>query len=372
MKSGENLKFLIDTGSNKNYVQPKRIKSPILNEKPFIANSIGGNIQITHHSFFNPFDKNSNNKLKFFILPTLKSFDGIIGNDSLRDLKAIIHTDESFMTILENIKIPLKQHKSETINNLNLRTSHLSEPQIKKLHAIIQKCPNLFSDPDEKLTYTSTVKGEIRTTTDTPVYSKTYPYPMALKEVVETQVKELLEQGIIRPSRSPYNSPVWIVPKKMDASGQKKFRMVIDYRKLNSITISDKYPIPEITEVLSQLGKNKYFTIIDLKSGFHQIPLKASDVEKTAFSINNGKYEFLRLPFGLKNAPSIFQRTLDDILREHIGKRCYVYIDDIIIFGKSEEEQLKNIELVFTTLEKANMKIQLDKSEFLKEEIEFL
>jgi len=82
--------------------------------------------------------------------------------------------------------------------------------------------------------------------------------------------------------------------------------MVIDYRKLNKVTIVDKYPLPDINEVLAQLGNNKIFSVVDLKSGFHQIPLKESDIEKTAFSVNNGTYEFLRLPFGLKNATSIF------------------------------------------------------------------
>jgi len=94
--------------------------------------------------------------------------------------------------------------------------------------------------------------------------------------------------------------------KKADASGEKKYRMVIDYRKLNKVTIVDKYPLPDINEVLAQLGNNKIFSVVDLKSGFHQIPLKESDIEKTAFSVNNGTYEFLRLPFGLKNATSIF------------------------------------------------------------------
>jgi hypothetical protein len=117
------------------------------------------------------------------------------------------------------------------------------------------------------------------------------------------------------------------------------------------------------------LGDNKYFSVLDLKSGFHQIPLKEKDIEKTAFTINGGKFEFTRLPFGLKNSPSIFQRALDGILREHVGKICYVYIDHIIVFTRSENEHADKI---FVTLEKANMKVQMDKCEFFKEEVNFL
>lgn len=164
----------------------------------------------------------------------------------------------------------------------------MNETQKFQLDQTINEHPNLFTDPNKKLTFTSRVQGEIRTHSDSPIYSKPYPYPMALKSEVEKQINELLNDGIIRPSRSPYNAPVWIVPKKIDASGEKKYRMVIDYRKLNAVTVADRYPIPEINEVLANLGKNKYFTVIDLKSGFHQIHLKECDVEKTAFSVITG------------------------------------------------------------------------------------
>lgn len=193
-----------------------------------------------------------------------------------------------------------------------------------------------------------------------------------MKGEIEDQIEELLQNGIIRPSKSPYNSPVWVVPRKIDASEKKKYRMVIDYRKLNQITIADKYPIPEINEVLTNLGENKYFSVLDLKSGFHQIHIRESDIEKTAFSINNGKYEFLRLPFGTKNGPEIFQRVLEDILRNCIGKICYVYIDEIIVFGKDEEEHFKNVGTIFKTLEDANVKHSIRQMRVLRSEVEFL
>lgn len=351
---------MVDTGSNKNYRQPQLAKKKIQNNKIFFANSVGGKIEITHHTYVNLFNL-PNINLKFYLLPSLVSFHAILGNDSLKELSAVIHTKENFMTINDSFKIRLRQLFSQDVNHVPIRNEHMNNFQKQAMSSIVHQNNDLFSDPNEKLTYTTKIVASIRTNSNEPVYTKYYPYPMSLKG-----------EPSRRPSRSPYNSPIWIVPKKQDASLEKKYRLVIDYRKLNSTTIADRYPIPDINEVLSQLGKNSLFSVIDLKSGFHQIPLKESDIEKTAFSVKNGKYEFTRLPFGLKNAPAIFQRTLDDILRKLIGKICYVYIDDIIIFSKDEETHAQNIREVFETLREANMKVQIDKCEFFKKEIEFL
>lgn len=370
-RDGKTLDFLLDTGSSKNYIRPTLVLRPKLNDNRFSVKSVGGDVEVSHHTLLNMFGVNDV-PLKFFLLPGLVSFDGILGNDSLKELSAVIHTSEDYFQVRGGKKIAIRQRISQNVNSLELEADHLSLSQRSSLNNIARQHRNLFSDPDERLTYTSVVVGEIRTENESPIYTRSYPYPMALKDVVEEEIRRLLRDGIIRPSRSPYNSPIWVVPKKEDSSGRKKYRLVVDFRKLNAVTIPDKYPIPEVTEVLSNLGGNQYFTVIDLKSGFHQIPLREEDRQKTAFSINNGKYEFTRLPFGLRNAPAIFQRTLDDILRELIGKICFVYIDDIIIFGKDEKSHAENIKKVFQTLESANMKIQLDKCSFFKQEVEFL
>ena len=156
-------------------------------------------------------------------------------------------------------------------------------------------------------------------------------------------------------------------PKKgINDDGTPKQRMVIDYKQFNEITISDKHPIPDTNVILSNLGEAKYFSTIDLESGFHQIHMQETDIEKTAFSINNGKYEYIRMPFGLKSASSIFQRPMDNILREYVGKFCHIYIDDIIVFSKTLAEHSQQLEIITDTLKRANMKISLEKCHFYK------
>lgn len=366
------LKVLVDTGSNKNYIHPRFTKIYHNVNKPFTVSSVGGDIQINRYSqgkFFLPY---SDVVTKFYHMEQLKTFDAVVGHDTLKELKAIINIAKEKIILPNNFEIPLLQYQFQQVNKIQIRDNHLNDAEKNMLNTFLIEFQDLFQPPDEKLPFTTRINANIRTTDENPVYSKSYPYPEALKNEVTKQIDKLLNDGIIRPSHSPYNSPVWIVPKKLDASGQKKFRMVIDYRKINSKTVSDRYPIPETSAVLANLGKNKYYTTLDLASGFHQIPMADQDIEKTAFSVNNGKYEFVRLPFGLKNAPSIFQRVMDDVLREHIGKICYVYIDDIIIFSSTIDEHLKNLRTIFETLRKANFKIQPDKSEFLKTEVEFL
>lgn len=297
----------------------------------------------------------------------------------------IVSSDQSNFP-KENIKLGLFVHNFETIepekNNKRkfsikeleclIRMNHMSQLEKEKITEIIAKNQNILLKPDEKLTCVKDTEHEIFTTDNKPVYTKSYRYPHHFKKDVEEQVKDMLENGVISNSTSPYNSPIWVVPKKVDASGKRKVRLVIDFRKLNEKTISDKFPIPQIEDILDHLGKCQYFTTLDMKSGFHQIAMSLKDKIKTAFSTESGHYEFNRMPFGLKNAPATFQRMMNNILAGLIGKTCFVYLDDIIVFGTSLENHLKNLQLVLERLENSNLKIQLDKCEFLKRETEFL
>jgi len=164
-----------------------------------------------------------------------------------------------------------------------------------------------------------------------------------------------------------------VVDKKgTDEAGNQNRRLVIDFRKLNERTIPDKYPMPDICMILGNLGKAKFFTTLDVKSGYHQIILAENYREKTAFSVSGGKYEFKRLPFGLRNAASIFQIAIDDILREQIGKTCYVYVDDVIIFSENENAHVKHVDWVLKTISDANMRFSVKKSSFFKKRVNFL
>ena len=158
----------------------------------------------------------------------------------------------------------------------------------------------------------------------------------------------------------------------MDNSGKKKFRIVIDYRKLNEVSIDDKFPLPNIDSILDKLGRAQYFTTLDLAKGYHQILIKKADKKKTAFVTPHGLYEFNRMPFGLKNAPATFQRLMNEILRDYINKTCVVYLDDILIFSTTLQEHIIAITNIFKILKSKRLKIQVDICNFMKKETEFL
>lgn len=260
----------------------------------------------------------------------------------------------------------------ETAISNFIRMDHLSKMEKQELIKTVLRNQAVLLKADEKLTATTAIKHQIHTSDEKPTYTKSYRYPHHFKRDVEEQISEMLRNGIISHSTSPYSSPIWVVPKKLDASGKRKVRVVIDYRKLNDKTIDDKFPIPQIEDILDSLGKSVYFTTLDLKSGFHQIEMDPSHKAKTAFSTDQGHFEFTRMPFGLKNAPATFQRAMNNILHDFIGAICYVYLDDIIIVGYNLKNHIENVNKILKRLSEFNLKIQLDKCEFLKRETEFL
>jgi hypothetical protein len=179
--------------------------------------------------------------------------------------------------------------------------------------------------------------------------------PSELDEL-KKQLAHLLEMGFIRPSRSPYGSPMLFVRKK-DGS----LRMCIDYRLLNKITIKNKYPLPRVDELLSRVAGAKYYTKLDLQSGYHQLRMDEEDLEKTAFRTRYGSYEFLVLPFGLTNAPSTFMNMMTDILSPHLDTSCVSFLDDALIYSNSLEEHQVHVRQILAILRQNKLFVKLDK-----------
>jgi hypothetical protein len=190
--------------------------------------------------------------------------------------------------------------------------------------------------------------------------------PAELKEI-ETQVADLLEKGFIEPSSSPYGAPVLFVKKK-DGT----LRMVIDYRALNKITIKNKYPLPRIDDLLDRLGGAKYFTSLDLTSGYHQIRINSDDVPKTAFRTPLGHFQFKVLSFGLTNAPATFQTVMNSVFAPLLGRSVVVYLDDILIYSKTAEEHFAHLRQVLQILRHEKLFAKMKKCTFFEKETHFL
>nr|XP_027192748.1 uncharacterized protein LOC113787770 [Cicer arietinum] len=195
------------------------------------------------------------------------------------------------------------------------------------------------------------------------------PYRMSTLELEELkkQLEDLLEKGFIRPNVSPWGAPVLLVKKK-DGS----MRLCVDYRKLNQVTIKNKYPLPRIDDLLDQLRGASIFSKIDLRSGYHQIRVKSEDIPKTAFRTRYGHYEYVVMPFGVTNAPAIFMDYMNRIFRPFLDKFVVVFIDDILIYSKSVDGHEKHVRMVLQVLRDNKLYAKPEKFEFWLDEVKFL
>ncbi|GBG91302.1 hypothetical protein CBR_g52188 [Chara braunii] len=227
-----------------------------------------------------------------------------------------------------------------------------------EIETIVAKYPDLFEQP------TGVVDREVVHAIEIIPGSKTPKgriYRMASAELDELrwQLKELTEKGWIRPSTSPFGSPVLFVPKKGGT-----LRMCIDYRGLNAITVKNAEALPRIDNLLDRVQGYKYYTKIDLKSGYHQIAIRPEDQHKTAFQTRYSLYEFVVMPFGLCNASGTFQHAMNRIFHDYLDKFVVVYLDDILIFSRSVEEHAQHVDTVLSLLRQHKYKINVEKCEF--------
>ena len=243
----------------------------------------------------------------------------------------------------------------------------LTKEQEKKLGKLIERNQDIFSKDDYDIGHTTLIEHEIDTGDAKPVKQNAYRANPRNKVLIKKEVDEMLKRGIIEPSLSPWSSPVVMVPKKNG-----KMRFCIDYRGLNGLTKKDNHPLPRIDELLDKFQGSKWFTSIDLKAGFWNVPIKLEDREKTAFITSEGLYQFKVMPFGLCNAPATFQRCMHKVIGNLIYTKAPVYLDDINIHSRTFEQHLEDLQEVFDKIRTAGLKLGRDKCFFCKDEIEFL
>lgn len=256
----------------------------------------------------------------------------------------------------------------ESQNNDVLNCSDtLNEEEKLHLQQLIKKYGNCFSKGLDDLGFTDLTEMVIELDDSEPVVYRPYRMSYADRVLVRNMVQEMVDHGIIRESTSPYASPIVLVQKK---TGDK--RLCVDYRALNRKTKKEHYPLPRIEDQLDQLAGNKVFTSLDLASGYYQIPIAEESRHKTAFVTPDGQFEYNRMPFGLVNAPSVFQRTINKILLEAKIKYAVVYMDDVLIPAKDVTEGLQRLEEVLTLLQKGGLTLKLNKCHFFLNKIDFL
>ena len=193
---------------------------------------------------------------------------------------------------------------------LDLKDLDVPEQYRSKIEKLVLKNQNLFASKDSELGHTDTIKMQIDIGNNVPIKMKPYRTPIKNREVIDKAINEMLDADVIKRSRSLWSFPVVIVDKK---DGSKRF--CVDFRKLNQITKKNSYPLPLIDDILALLGKAKFFTSLDLKSGYCQIAMDEKDKEKTAFACHQGLFEFNVMPFGLSNAPVVFQELMSVVLQ---------------------------------------------------------
>ncbi|XP_058752398.1 uncharacterized protein LOC131625563 [Vicia villosa] len=397
---------LVDTGSTHNILQPRIAQhlnlptTPIPHFSVMVGNGshlqcegICNNVKLVlqEHQF----------KLPFYLLP-IEGADIVLGMAWLRTL-GTIQADFSIPSItfnhnnspmtLQGDSATLPKHTTfhqfkqlvhqDSIASLHLMIFHPSPTSIPhtephplqnlpkdtppQLAKLLHKFSKIFQ-PHLGLPPPRPHDHHINLLPNTaPVNVKPYRYPHSQKTAMTTIIDDMLKEGLITPSHSPFSSPVLLVKKK-DGT----WRFCVDYRALNAVTVKDRFPIPTIDELLDELGSAKFFTKLDLRSGYHQIRMASEDTHKTAFRTFDGHYEFLVMPFGLTNAPSTFQSAMNDLLRPHLRKFVLVFFDDILIYSSNFSDHLAHLQIIFELLMSNFYVVKLSKCVFAVSKVHYL
>ncbi|CCD27225.1 uncharacterized protein NDAI_0K00353 [Naumovozyma dairenensis CBS 421] len=330
------------------------IKNDVLIGYPFVKR---------HPSLMESIHKNIDN-VKFNNRPVsdpgrMNYEDVTYGKDPIDDI-CNIETDENWIDIQRDASDVIIVEVTEVTNKDESKFDTIPEELQVKYRGIVRNDLPPRQRDHKHVSHSIELKEGSRLPRRSP-YRLT---PKKQKDVDEI-IKDLLDKGFIVPSKSSYSSPIVLVTKH-DGS----YRLCVDYRELNKVTVKDPFPLPHVDELLGKVGSASVFTTLDLHSGYHQIPMNPTDMDKTAFVTPTGKYEYTVMPFGLVNAPSTFARYMADLFRDL--EFVNVYLDDILIFSNDLESHWKHIDVVLSRLDQEKLIAKKKKCHFAQSEVQFL
>ena len=388
---GVSFELLIDCGSTHSFLSPKCLRKLKLNQlstEPMMVELANGREVISRHTVGNlDFELGGRPTTAYFRTLPVGVYDGILGMDWLTANQTSIHCAQGTFSFMDNqgqeilvqgrngrpkaclckAKRLLKGYRAgDQIYVVKL--NKIDEPEGSSKPMWLQDYSDVFPKDLTDLPLEREIDHDIEVFLGSEPISKR-PYKMSLPEAIELkdQLRQLLEQGYIRPSNSPWGAPV-LFQKKKDGT----LRLCIDYRGLNQVTVKNKYPIPRIDELLDRLHGSKVFTKIDLRSGYYQIRVKDSDIPKTAFNTRYGHFEFTVMSFGLTNTPATFNRLMQDIFRPYLDDFVLVFFDDILVYSKSIEEHEEHVRKVLRLLREHKLYAKKSKCRFFSPQIEYL
>ncbi|GJU37556.1 putative reverse transcriptase domain-containing protein [Tanacetum coccineum] len=386
------VRVLFDSGADRSFISlslASKLNIPSITIDTFyIIEMADGNLVSTNTIIKGCTLTLLNQPFKIDLMPIkLGSFDVVIGMDWLSKYRAKILCDEKVVHIpINGETLIIRGDRSKT--RLNLISCIKTEKYIsrgcqvfmiqvmekkadeKRLEDIpvVKEFPDVFPEDLPGIPPVRQVEFQIDLIPGAAPIART-PYRLAPSEMQElsNQLQELTDRGFIRPSTSPWGAPVLFVKKK-DGS----FRMCIDYRELNKLTIKNRYPLPRIDDLFDQLQGSSVYSKIDLRSGYHQLRVREEDIPKTAFRTRYGHYEFQVMPFGLTNAPAVFMDLMNRVCKPYLDKFVIVFIDDILIYSRNEEEHASHLRIILELLRKEKLYAKFSKCDFWIHIVQFL
>lgn len=261
------------------------------------------------------------------------------------------------------------EENTESPISLNLvKTEQQGEEDCTEMKQLLDEFQDIFDEPKSLPPFRKNHNHKIvlKEGSD-PVNQKPYRYAVQQKNEIDKMIQELLQAGTVQPNSSPYASPVVLVKKKDNT-----WRLCVDYRKLNEMTVKDRFPIPLIEDLMDELGGSCVYSKIDLRAGYHQVRMEESDIHKTAFRTHSGHYKYLVMPFGLTNAPATFQGLMNQVFAKCLRKFVLIFFDDILIYSSSMEEHIYHLQEVFKLMRLNKLFAKRSKCAFATDRVEYL